>query len=124
MSNLTKEAAAEIHQTATPNAQEVAEAIGRAFGLEDTTCSIGEAKPLGSGPGDLIPAEPGLVLLMKVEEEGVLVVIPESSGVLPDWCPNPDPTGESKLKTLAQELVDAWCCPTRFSPTAIHGQMG
>ena len=104
MSNLTKEAAAEIYQVATSNAQEVAEAIGRAFGLEDTTCSIGEAKPLGSGPQDLIPAEPGLALLLKVEEEGVLVVIPKSSELLPDWCQNPDPTGESKLKTLAQEL--------------------
>lgn len=104
MSNLTKETAPEIQQTATTNAQEMAEAIGRAFGLEDTTCSISEAKPLGSGPQDVIPAGPGLVLLMKVEGEGVLLVIPESSGILPDWCPKPDPTGESKLKTLAQEL--------------------
>lgn len=104
MPNLTKEVAPEIQQTATTNAQEVAEAIGRAFGLEDTTCSIGEAKPLGSGPQDVIPAGPGLALLLKVEDEGVLIVIPESSGILPDWCPNPDPTGQSKLKTLAQEL--------------------
>lgn len=104
MSNLTKEAAPEIQQIATTNAQEVAEALGRAFGLEDTTCSINEAKPLGSGPQDIIPAGPGLALLMKVEDEGVLLVIPESSGILPDWCQKPDPTGESKLKTLAQEL--------------------
>lgn len=104
MSNLTEETIAEIQQTATTNAQEMAEAIGRAFGLEDTTCSVNEAKPLGSGPEAIISPGPGLALLMKVEDEGFLVVIPESSGILPDWCPKPDPTGESKLKTLAQEL--------------------
>ena len=104
MPNLTEEIVAEIQQTATANAQEMAEAIGRAFGLEDTTCSVNEAKPLGSGPEAIFPPGPGLALLLEVEKEGFLLAIPASSGILPDWCPQPDPTGQSKLKTLAQEL--------------------
>jgi flagellar motor switch/type III secretory pathway protein FliN len=104
MPNLTNEIAAEIQQTATTNAQEMAEAIGRAFDLEDTTCSVNEATPLGSGPEAIIPPGPGLALLLKVEGEACLLGISESTGILPEWCPKPDPTGESKLKTLAQEL--------------------
>jgi flagellar motor switch protein FliN/FliY len=39
-----------------------------------------------------------------VESEGVLFLLPESCGFLPSWYENPDPTGQSKLTTLAQEL--------------------
>jgi flagellar motor switch/type III secretory pathway protein FliN len=46
----------------------------------------------------------GIVVVMAGAEPGALVLIPESSGLLPPWCPSPDPTGQAKLDTLAQEL--------------------
>jgi flagellar motor switch protein FliN/FliY len=43
-------------------------------------------------------------VLLKFGDVGVAAVLPESSSMLPDWIATPDPTGESKLNTLAQEL--------------------
>lgn len=48
--------------------------------------------------------EQGLALVLHLEEGAAVILIPESTGVLPAWYTKPDPTGESKLATLAQEL--------------------
>jgi flagellar motor switch/type III secretory pathway protein FliN len=39
-----------------------------------------------------------------VGDVGLAAVLPEASGLLPDWYKTPDATGKSKLATLAQEL--------------------
>jgi flagellar motor switch/type III secretory pathway protein FliN len=44
------------------------------------------------------------VVLLKVGVQGALVILPESSGLVPAWCAAPDASGQSKLTTLAQEL--------------------
>lgn len=46
----------------------------------------------------------GLAVLLKIGDSGAAVILPESSGLLPEWVAAPDVTGESKLNTLAQEL--------------------
>lgn len=46
----------------------------------------------------------GLVLGMSVDDQGLLFILPQLDGFVPEWCKDPDPTGESKLATLAQEL--------------------
>jgi D-beta-D-heptose 7-phosphate kinase/D-beta-D-heptose 1-phosphate adenosyltransferase len=45
-----------------------------------------------------------VAVILTVGGAGLAIVLPESSGVLPDWYAAPDITGESKLSTLAQEL--------------------
>ena len=58
---------------------------------------------------------PGLAVVLTVRGVGFLVLLPESSGLVPDWCADPDPTGESKLTTLAQEL-GMIVLPEQFMP--------
>ena len=47
--------------------------------------------------------EKGLALLLQVGTQGIAVLIPASTGLIPDWCDAPDATGKSKLSTFAQE---------------------
>ena len=47
--------------------------------------------------------EKGLALLLQVGAQGIAVLIPSSTGLVPDWCDDPDATGKSKLSTFAQE---------------------
>ena len=47
---------------------------------------------------------PGLAIVLQFGDVGAAALLPESSGLLPAWYANPDPTGRSKLSTLAQEL--------------------
>ncbi|MCA9248688.1 MAG: FliM/FliN family flagellar motor switch protein [Planctomycetales bacterium] len=47
---------------------------------------------------------PGLVAVFTFGDVGVAAVLPEASGLIPDWVASPDPTGVSKLSTMGQEL--------------------
>ena len=47
--------------------------------------------------------EKGLALLLQVGQQGIAVLIPSSTGLIPSWCDAPDATGKSKLSTFAQE---------------------
>ncbi|HRF02945.1 MAG TPA: FliM/FliN family flagellar motor switch protein [Pirellulaceae bacterium] len=46
----------------------------------------------------------GLVIAWQVDERFALLLIPQSTGFVPDWVKAPDPTGQSRLDTLALEL--------------------
>ncbi len=101
MSDLTPELASEVVAACQAGAEEAAAALGRCFDGE-FTFSAGEA---GTFAGDATGLDgPGLVVLLKFGEVGMVALLPESSGLLPEWYASPDPTGESKLSTLAQEL--------------------
>jgi len=85
------------------NAAEAAQALTRALGGD---IQIDPSK-IESFPYTSPPPEwngPGLVLVLKVDEVAALVLMAASSGLVPEWSKNPDPTGQSKLTTLAQEL--------------------
>ena len=60
-------------------------------------------------------AEPGLMILLTVENSAALVVLPESCGLLPDWYAEPDATQQSVLATLAQE-TGMLVLPEQFMP--------
>jgi len=60
-------------------------------------------------------AEPGLMILLTVENSAALVVLPESCGLLPDWYAEPDATQQSVLATLAQE-AGMLVLPEQFMP--------
>lgn len=103
MSDLNLEIAPQVLEACRAGAEEAAAALGRA--LDGTfTVSVGDlgefdaAAPLAALDG------PGLAMLLKVGAVGLAVVLPESSGLLPEWYKKPDATGESKLATLAKEL--------------------
>lgn len=47
---------------------------------------------------------PGLIAQLFIGPSAAVVLVPEAGGILPAWYTTPDPTGQSKLTTLAQEL--------------------
>ena len=103
MSQLTASLADEVLAACRTNAVEAAAALGRALG-RDFTLVVGEHAPY---PAEGVPfglEGPGLVVLLKVAGAGLAVVLPEESGLLPAGYGTTDPTGASKLNTLAQEL--------------------
>ena len=59
--------------------------------------------------------EKGLALLLKVGDQGIAILIPSSTGLIPDWCDAPDVSGVSKLNTLATEW-GATLLPDDFFP--------
>jgi len=103
MSELTSEIASEVVAACQAGAEEAASALGRSLDGE-FALTVGEA---GNYQSDSTPAGfdgPGLAILLKFGDIGFAALLPESSDLLPDWYADPDPTGESKLSTLAQEL--------------------
>ena len=63
----------------------------------------------GDGPQSLasLPEElaaPGLGLILQLGDAALALLMPEATNLLPAWYAQPDPTGESKLQTLGQEL--------------------
>ncbi|MDR3234093.1 MAG: FliM/FliN family flagellar motor switch protein [Planctomycetaceae bacterium] len=52
---------------------------------------------------ETLRGQKGLALLLTVGSQGIAVLIPSSSGLVPSWCDAPDATGRSKLSTFAQE---------------------
>lgn len=103
MSELTPNQIEAIVAACRSNAAEASAALSRAID-GNYTIEIGQAVPLDSlAPGTLW-ASPGLAVVLIVGNQAALFVIPGSSGIVPSWCAAPDPTGTSKLTTLAQEL--------------------
>jgi flagellar motor switch protein FliN len=80
---------------------ETVEALGRALDAK-FTAEVGAATPLDVNEPDF--AGPALAVLMSIGDTSAIAVLPEAGGLLPAWVAAPDPTGTSKLTTLAQEL--------------------
>jgi flagellar motor switch protein FliN len=102
MAQLTPAIALEIVAACQAGAVEAAQVLSRTF---DLSLELAVGEPSSYEPGS--PDEPkgsGLVIILQVESAAALLLIPESSGLLPAWYVDPDPTGQSKLSTLAQEL--------------------
>jgi len=103
MSNLTVDIVADVVAAAQAGAEEAAGALSRALDSE-FALSVGEAGKFSSDDAPDAFSEAGLVVLLKFGDVCFAAVLPESSDMLPGWYATPDPTGESKLSTLAQEL--------------------
>jgi len=103
MSALTPELAQDVITACQAGAQEIAEALTRCLDGQ-FTLSVGEPSPYASAEDTKWQNGPGLAIGLKFDQLGFAAFLPESSGLLPNWYSNPDPTGESKLSTLAQEL--------------------
>lgn len=103
MSELNQELVPEVLAACQEGAEEAAGALSRSLDGEFTV-TVGESQ---SYDKDAAPAGfdgPGLAVVLKFGDIGFAALIPATDGLLPEWYTNPDPTGESKLSTLAQEL--------------------
>ncbi len=103
MSELTPEIVDEVVAACKEGAEEAAGALSR--GLDgEFTLSVGESASYDpeNAPEGFDGA--GLAVLLKFGDVGLAAILPQSSELLPEWIEDPDPTGESKLSTLAQEL--------------------
>ena len=83
-------------------AEESAAAFSRTF---DVAITI-EVKESGQLDVEQLPAglnEKGLVLVQQIGTQGIAILIPSSTGLIPNWCETPDVTGASKMGAFAQE---------------------
>lgn len=103
MSELTTDLGPEIVSACQAGAEEAADALSRSLDAQ-FTLTVGEVGKLDLEASSEVFGGPGLAMMMKFGEVGAAVLLPESSGLLPDWYANPDASGEGKLNTLAQEL--------------------
>jgi flagellar motor switch protein FliN/FliY len=97
------ERASDVHaacQAATPRA---ARAFARAFGAG---CQLAVGKPQTLGPLGLgnRASGAGLVVLLPIGHRAALLLISESTGILPAWYDRLNATQAGKLSALAQEL--------------------
>jgi len=103
MAELSLDIVAQVVEACKAGADEAGASFGRALDAE-LQLSVGEP---GSVDTKALPEGldgPGLAIVLTVGATGAVVVLPESSGLLPAWYGDPDPTGRSKLATVAQEL--------------------
>ena len=103
MSELNPELAGSLLEICREGAGETAEALTRALG-GTFAVAVGEPSTFAASGAAADLDGPGLALLFHVGAVGLAAVLPEASGLLPDWYKSPDATGTSKLATLAQEL--------------------
>jgi len=114
MAELSLDIVSEVVERCKAGAEEAAVALGRGLDTE-VQLSVGEP---GSIDVQSLPegfTGPGLAIVLTVGSSGALVLVAESSSLLPPWYGDPDPTGQSKLATLAQEL-GAVLLPEEYMP--------
>ena len=72
---------------------------------QEVAVEVGESSPLDREalPKDFGGA--GLLTLFRLGDVAAVVLIPQSSGVLPDWYGQPDAAGEIKLTVLSSKLA-------------------
>ena len=123
MAELGPELSSEIVAACQAGAAEAGEAFSRTL---DATVSVSVGEP-GSLQLDSPPEGfdgPGLIIVLEIGSQAVVVVLPETGGLLPDWYAKPDPTGESRLSTLAQELgmllLPESCMPESFHAGSVQ----
>ena len=118
MAELSPDIVAEVFQRCQAGAEEAGAAFGRAFDVE-VQLSVGQP---GTIDIEALPdglASPGLAIVLTVGGVGALILVPEGPGLLPSWVADADPSGESRLATLAQEL-GAVLLPDEFNPEGVQ----
>lgn len=114
MADLTPEIVDDVVAACKSAAAEIGEAFGRALDAR-IAASVAGHRTFDSS---VLPVEfsgPGLAVVLTVGSAGAIVLLPEKGGLVPAWCADPDPTGQSKLTTLAQEL-GMTLLPEQFMP--------
>jgi flagellar motor switch protein FliN len=110
MSQLGPESLHEVLSACEAGLDQAAAALERALG-QSFALSVA-----GSGTLDAfcLPTEmecAGLALVLTVGSQAMLVLLPDSAGLLPEWCLAPDDSQAQALADLAQELGSLWLPP-------------
>ncbi|MGL6195726.1 MAG: FliM/FliN family flagellar motor switch protein [Thermoguttaceae bacterium] len=105
----------------TNGAGEAASAFSRTFD-KDVTFSAGSGGTLNLDKLKSDFSGSGVAMTLQTGDKAILILVPASTGLIPDWCKNPDATGKSKLSTLAQEL-GMNVAPDDFFPEECRAQM-
>ncbi len=96
-------AAFDVADACRAAAAELAEAWSRAFSCKLQISPLpAQTLELAQLPAPL--ATEGLLVCVRAEDSQRWLAVAHQNAVLPDWYRAPDPTGESRLSTLAQEL--------------------
>jgi len=96
--------AADIVVACRANASQAAAALGRALDAQ-LTLEPGEPAPFDAESPPAGFDGPGLLVLLRFGDSGLVAVLPQSCAVLPAWYAAPDASGAGKLRTLARELA-------------------
>lgn len=85
------------------NAAEIGATLGRTLDVE-ISVTVGDVSNFRPQlpPSDLLCG--GVAVVIEAGGVGAALALPDSTGLVPAWCTDPDPTGVSRLATLAQEL--------------------
>ena len=104
MTSLSIELAETLADACKAGAVDAAASLSSALDNTMQVVDVTGGAPLGASdlPADL--EGPGLAISFQVGDEGIALLLPEATNLLPPWYVEPDATGESKLQTLAQEL--------------------
>ena len=121
MPELNASAADSFISAISNGAGEAASAFSRTF---DTTVTLepGKGGKLDAAALKEAFSVPGLAMTLLTDGKSILVLIPSNTGLIPDWCNNPDATGKSKLSTFAQEL-GMNITPDDFFPENFQSEM-
>ncbi len=114
MADFTPQIAPEVLAACAAGAGEASAALARTFDAP-ITLAVGASGALDVAAPPPEWNGPGLAVVLNVGTAGALLLLPESSGLLPEWYAAPDATGKSKLTTLAQEL-GMLLLPEEFMP--------
>lgn len=103
MAEFGPQIAEDVVAACTAGAAEVGEAFSRTLD-QPLTVAVGSSATYNAAEPPKGFDGAALLIVFTVDGAGAVAVLPESSGLLPAWVASPDPTGQSKLATLAQEL--------------------
>lgn len=103
-----------VVQACQQGADEASAALTRTLDV-GVKLAVGEPQSVAMAKVHEELAGPGLVIVLTVGGAGALVLLPNSSGLIPAWAAEPDATGKAKLTTLAQEL-GMLLLPEEFMP--------
>lgn len=104
MAEFTPEIVEDVVLACRASANEIVEALTRAFDGQFIGVTVTEAASYDAQTPPTGFDGAGLAVIFKCGGASAIAVIPEASGLLPPWFRQPDATGKSKLSTLAQEL--------------------
>lgn len=114
MPDFTPDILSDVLAACNAGAEEAAGALSRTLDAQ-ISVTVGESATLSP---DALSDElkgPGLAVIFTLGATGAVLVLPESTSLVPSWCAAPDPTGQSKLATVAQELGMTFL-PEAFMP--------
>ena len=103
MPDLAQQIINDVLAACQAGAEAAAAAIARAF-QSDVQVVLGQHSTLQSAAATLDLDGAGLIVALNTDRITAVLTIPAAQGLVPDWCVQPDSSGESRLATLAQEL--------------------